>query len=64
MLPTGAATFGDLRRDSKWLEIGCTACGHHAYVNPRDLPFTDHELVPALYQRNPPTTDHAGSCPR
>ncbi len=48
---TMPVTIGDLRIEVRWLEIGCTACGHGGYIDPRELPFKDHEPVPTLHQR-------------
>jgi hypothetical protein len=48
---TGPVTIGDLRREGKALEVGCTKCWHVVYMDPRNLPFHDDQAVPAAYQR-------------
>jgi hypothetical protein len=35
-------TIADLRQARVLLEVGYTKCGHHAYYDPRDLPFLMH----------------------
>jgi hypothetical protein len=47
----GPVTVGMLRRKRELLEVGCTACNHHAYLDPEQLPFGDAEPVPTLHRR-------------
>ena len=49
MNQTGPVTIGGLRHDSRLLEAGCHACRHWCYLDPRGLPFADHEPVPTFF---------------
>ena len=50
-MSTGPVTIGDLRSKGQALEVGCTKCGHHVYVDPHKVPFPDHQSVPDAYRR-------------
>lgn len=51
LVTSGPVTIGNLRKDGKLLEVGCTRCWNVQYLDPRKLPFGDHVAVPTAYQR-------------